>query len=383
VTNGPNGPFAEAKLSYGLEENVPYTVQSVVRKTSGPGALTANELVAGGTSYPDSIKRYLDIRPGSVGDSVVATAKAILNSLPADKRDSYHVSEAIQDYLYRGGGFSYTTDVRGLCDGQRVVDCFLQIKKGFCEYFASAMVLLLRELNIPARLVLGYLPGQQQPDGSWLVQASASHAWVEVYFANNGWVEFDPTPGNLVNGQAPTHLAEGAPVVRASQGPQPSPGASSDPQCIENVTRGCLPSAQTKDIPAAPPGPDLTLPLIVAALVVLAFAFLVVTLIRRIPSTEPEIAFNSLARLAARIGHGRRPSQTAYEYADRLGELVPVASGDVHLIATAKVEATYGRGSAGEPGLIGSAYRRARIGLLRLRVRSPAGRLPRISRRRT
>ena len=86
-------------------------------------------------------------------------------------------------------------------------------------------------------------------------------------------------------------------------------------------------------------------------------------LIERVPSSEPEIAYSSLSRLASRLGYGPSRRRPSYEYADRLGELVPVASGDLRLIATAKVEATYGRrtperGIAGDdrPGLQTGAH---------------------------
>jgi hypothetical protein len=98
-------------------------------------------------------------------------------------------------------------------------------------------------------------------------------------------------------------------------------------------------------------------------------------LIRRVPSSEPEIAYSSLSRLASRLGYGPKPSQTVYEYADHLGQLVPVASGDLHLIATAKVESTYARRAPeqGTLAMIGMAYRHVRIGLLKLLVRKPRG----------
>ena len=136
------------------------------------------------------------------------------------------------------------------------VDCFLTIKKGYCEYFATAMVMLLRELNVPARYVVGYLPGQKQADGSWLVERSAAHAWVEVYFPNHGWLEFDPTPGNSGNGQAPTHLAEGAPVAIGSPAPG-SPAPAQEPVCIDKVTRACLdaPASESRSSAAALVGP--------------------------------------------------------------------------------------------------------------------------------
>ena len=271
VTNGAAGTFAAAKLSSGVQENVPYTVEAAVRVTSGAGALTANELASAGTQYPDWIARYLDIRPGSVGDLVAQTAQTIYASLPTDKRDPYHVAEAVQDYLYSKGGFTYDTDLRGLCATNQKVDCFLTIKKGYCEYFASAMVMLLRELNIPARYVVGYLPGQQQSDGSWLVERSASHAWVEVYFPNHGWLEFDPTPGNAGNGQAPTHLAEGAPIVVGSPAPASPAPAPQDPACIDKVSRACANLLQPTPQQAPPPsGPDI--PLYFALFVVLLLA---------------------------------------------------------------------------------------------------------------
>ncbi len=373
VTNGANGTFASAKLSYGIQEGVPYTVDSVVRRTAGSGAITASDLAASGTNYPDWISRYLDIRPGSVGDLVATTAHDIYSRLPVDRRDPYHVAAAVQDFLYSKGGFSYDTDLRGLCNTNQKVDCFLTIKKGYCEYFASTMVMLLRELGIPARYAVGYLPGQEQSDGSWVVERSASHAWVEVYFPNHGWLEFDPTPGNSVNGQAPTHLAEGVPVVAGSPAPGSPEPAQQDQECADKFSRACLAGAQP-DVPPVsptPPSPDLALIIALAAILLvgsgLAFAAF---MIRRVPSSEPELAFRGLSRLASRLGYGPKPSQTPYEFADRLGALVPVASGDVHLIATAKVEATYARRrpEAGTLSMIGAAYRRARLGLLRLVV---------------
>jgi transglutaminase-like putative cysteine protease len=386
LTSGAQGPFVAGKLAFGLQSGVPYTVDSTVAKTTGNGQLTAADLVAAGRKYPAWVSRYLDIRPDSVGDIVSATARGIVNGLSADERDPYHIAEAVQDYLYSKGGFQYSTDVRGLCDGQRVVDCFLGIKQGYCEYFATTMVMLLREVGVPARYVLGYLPGHEQADDTWRVDRSAAHAWVEVYFPNYGWVEFDPTPGNADNGQATTHLAEGAPRPSASPGPDGSPNPGQDPECVEFVTPKCLEDAGNlpPDItpPPPPPGPDLGVPIAILALLLAAGGGLAWFLIRRVPSSEPEIVFMSLSRLAGRMGYGPKPAQTTFEYADRLGNLVPVARSDVRLIAAARVEATYARRVPGSslPSLA-DAYRRARIGLLRLVVRRPRiGRGPRLTR---
>lgn len=373
--NGPNGPFVAAKLVYGIQPGVPYTITSMVRDTRGPKALTGNELAISGTDYPEWAERYLAIRPGSLGEIVHQTATEILESLPADQHDPYHVAVAVQDYLYRSGGFEYATDVRGRCeDNSRQVDCFLALKKGYCEFFASAMVMLLRELGIPARYVLGYLPGQEQDDGSWRVEASAAHAWVEVYFAGHGWVEFDPTPGNAENGQEPTHLDPGGALTPPDTDPFNPPGQG-ELECADINCENFEQPIGAPIVPETPAAPSDNLgSLVVVLLVILGLVSLAIwAALRRIPTTEPELAYRGVTRLATRLGYGPRPSQTAYEFAARLGELVPVASGDLKLIATAKVEATYGRRTPGETmrRTLGAAYRRVRLGLLRLVMRRP------------
>lgn len=384
LTHGPGGPFVAGKLAFGIQPGVSYSVDSAVHRRSGPGQLTVSGLAAASTDYAPWLERYLEIRPGAVGELTAQTAREIYESLPRGERDPYHVAAAVQEFLYSSGGFRYVTDVRGLCDGQNLVDCFLEVKQGYCEYFATAMVMMLRELGIPARYVLGYLPGRQQADGSWLVEQSASHAWVEAWFPGYGWVEFDPTPGNTENGQAPTDLPIGAPPPSAGPDNPEDPGGGLgggfecernpfDPECREPGE--ALPPAQP---PAPPPGPNYLVPIGLSVLAVLGLALLIAALYRRVPTTEPALAFNSLSRLAGRLGYGPRPAQTTYEYAERLGELVPVAQADLRLIATAKVEATYGRRSPGDStlDLIATAYRRARVRLLRLVLRRPGGRQP-------
>ena len=286
---------------------------------------------------------------------------------------------AVQDFLWKTGGFEYVTTVTGQCkDNPQLVDCFLELKKGYCEYFATAMVMLLREMGVPARYVLGYLPGRDpESDGSYVVDRSAAHAWVEVYFPGYGWVEFDPTPGNGENGQQPTLLPAGPDI-----GPAPSfgpPGAENPnlPECADPLDPACFDGAGELPGTVVPPpssgdggtGSILLVGAIIAGLLGLALF----ALYRRMPSTEPELAYRGVTSLATRLGYGPRPSQTVYEFAAGLGELVPVAQEDLHLIATAKVESTYGRRTAGDTMLrnLGIAYRRVRLGLLRLVMRRP------------
>ena len=383
TTRGQGGAFVTAKLAYGIEAGVTYTVRSLVRVQGGNAVLTASQLSAAGTEYPDWVKPYLDIRPDSVGDIVHEAAQEVFAKLKLTERDPYHLALAVQDYLYSTGGFTYTTDIRGECAGEKLVDCFMRIKQGYCEYFATAMVMMLRTMGVPARYVLGYLPGQQQEDGSWRVNRGAAHAWVEVYFPRYGWVEFDPTPGNAENGQTPTRLPVGGPVPTTDpdlNGPQ-FPGQG-ELECIDESCSSPDPQA----IPVVPPfapSSEGVLPLLaVAGIVLLAVVLAAWVTLRRIPSTQPELAYSGIARLATRLGYGPRPAQTTYEYAARLGELVPVARSDLVLLASAKVEAVYGRRQPGSVLLmrIATAYRHARMGLLRLIFRRPRlGRGPRSS----
>jgi hypothetical protein len=69
-------------------------------------------------------------------------------------------------------------------------------RSGHCEYFASAMTVMLRAVGIPARYATGFLPGEYNDlGGDYIIRESDAHTWVEVYFPSYGWITFDPTPG--------------------------------------------------------------------------------------------------------------------------------------------------------------------------------------------
>ena len=99
----------------------------------------------------------------------------------------------VQDYLQ--SNYSYSLEPGGK-NGEDPVNNFLfHAKKGYCEHFASAMVLLLRASGVPARLISGFHGGEWNSYGGYYtVRAQDAHAWVEAYIKNSGWVRFDPTP---------------------------------------------------------------------------------------------------------------------------------------------------------------------------------------------
>lgn len=93
-----------------------------------------------------------------------------------------------------GEEFTYTLDFAGRPAERRLEDFLLTHRSGHCEYFASAMVLLLRSQGVHARLVTGFLGGERTPMGYTVVRQGNAHAWVEAWVPGEGWRIYDPTP---------------------------------------------------------------------------------------------------------------------------------------------------------------------------------------------
>jgi len=92
-----------------------------------------------------------------------------------------------------GGGYSYTL-APGEYGRNSVDEFWLDRKEGFCEHFAAAFVVVMRAMNVPARVVTGYQGTDPVPtDGYWVVRQSSAHAWAEYWQAGRGWVRADPT----------------------------------------------------------------------------------------------------------------------------------------------------------------------------------------------
>jgi transglutaminase-like putative cysteine protease len=148
----------------------------------------AESLRQAGTSYPDWIRpRYLQL-PESLPQRVRLLAAAITEGLETP----YDKAMAIETYLR---GIPYDEEIEGPRLGQDGVDYFLfDAETGYCEYYASAMVVMLRSVGVPARYVRGYSQGETE-EGVFRLRESDGHAWPEVFFPGYGWVEFEPTGG--------------------------------------------------------------------------------------------------------------------------------------------------------------------------------------------
>jgi len=133
---------------------------------------------------------YLQLPPGldprirQLAEDVTSHA-----STPYDK--------ALAIELYLKSHYAYTLDLRGDPGSDPLAYFLFTRRAGHCEYFASAMAIMLREIGIPSRYATGFLPGEfNDIGGDYIIRASDAHAWVEVYFPGYGWMTFDPTPGS-------------------------------------------------------------------------------------------------------------------------------------------------------------------------------------------
>jgi transglutaminase-like putative cysteine protease len=364
---GDDGPFAGVDLPGGRGE---YSVTSSVLRPFDDEVITGNLLEAAPETYPADIAALYRFVPD---EALGPDSRLLLGDIldVAESTDPYHLAVAMQEYL-RSSRFTYTTDVSNVdCDAQSAVECFARHRQGYCLHYASTMAILLRAANpenpIPTRLVQGFLPGDRAGTTETVRNRNA-HAWVEVYFPGFGWIPFDPTGGGVGR---PSVIPEGPPVASAA----PTPAASLPPDEPDPTRRpGELPPGTPQTPGQAAPG-DRTILIVltvILGLIVLAFAVLAWA---RGPRGEvsPEAAWQTLSRTASRLGFAPRPTQTVYEYAASLGELVPVAESDLQTVADAKVETAYARVRLGGARLdaVRDATRRLRISLLRLVLRRP------------
>jgi transglutaminase-like putative cysteine protease len=337
----PNASIGSIKKQtssdYTVTAEVP--IDYAVDKAHG---LTANQLRVAGDVYPATVSQDYTAIPPDVryAPATNELLRKIVASMPAGVHDEYDISKAIEDYLRSPLNFSYNANVTSLGCTDGVVECFAQTRQGYCEYYASTMVALLRILGYPARLAEGYLPSKVDLNGFETIPASAAHAWVEVYFPHYGWITFDPTGGSVGD---PVSLEPG-PVVKPlpSATPAPSIKAAAGSNDAQQIHKG-VDQTGSLDTPGSDSGSGgfvlvgLLLITLMAALVLLAW--------QRGPRTaqEPDRVYGGVVGLARRLGFGPRPNQTVYEYAGDLGNILPAARPDLQTVARAKVEVAYGR----------------------------------------
>lgn len=151
--------------------------------------VSIEQMLAAGTEYPDwVVESYLQL-PQDIPTRVVTLAQTIT----AGMETPYDKAQAITQYLRQN--ITYQQSVPAVPVRRDMVDWFLfDQRAGFCNYYASSEVVLLRAVGVPARLAVGFAEGETEIAGDkFTVQRKHAHAWPEVFFPGLGWVEFEPT----------------------------------------------------------------------------------------------------------------------------------------------------------------------------------------------
>ena len=205
IANGQNDPFAWF-ANPPIAQGGRYQVRAEIDDP------TVTDLEAAGMSYPSWVQdRYLEV-PQNIQVMIQTLADKVVSgqSTPYDK------TQAITNYLRNTIQYSTTVPSPPPNEDPAVWVLF-NYKKGFCNYYASAEILMLRSIGIPARLAVGFAEGETNNNllgdhtngESYTVLSRDAHAWPEVYFPGIGWVEFEPTvsQGPIVRPESKSQIA--------------------------------------------------------------------------------------------------------------------------------------------------------------------------------
>ena len=315
-------------------------------------------------AYPAYItSKYLQL-PSSLPQRVTDLARRVA----ADKPDPYDKAEAIETYLR--STYKYATVVKSPPPGRDPVDYFLfDLREDFCEYFASSMAVMLRAVGVPARMVEGFTTGTYDPNSrTYAVRELNAHAWVEAYFPQYGWIEFEPTPSELPFPRVEQDLPAGSGDTTTPTGPvrpEDEEGLGRNGEDPNDLLGGSGDTSGAAGRNAIDPRP----PLIIAGLLLLALLFWIARFQWRFRGLGTvDAAWGKTRLLGSYAGHAARASQTTYEYAESLGRAVPEVRGPLRTIAEARVQERYTAVGASDAERAGAAkaWRRVARSLIAL-----------------
>ena len=243
------------------------------------------------SDVPPAVRRRYTQLPSNLPQRVRDLAVEVAGSEPTP----YDQARAIERFLRQ---YEYSLDVELPPEGADPVDFFLfDLQKGYCDYYATSMVVMARSLGLPARLATGFLAQAPDEQGVQTIRQIDSHSWAEVYFADYGWVEFEPT----------------APFI-SPHDPQfaPAPSGEADQEQVLPEETTPIPEREAR---RPFPWTRLGWLAILAAAVSGVFFWW-----RRRPKISSDIdrAYYHLQQNAGRLGHPLPASQTPEEFSDEL-----------------------------------------------------------------
>ena len=297
-----------------------YTVTS---RISSPSSEALSQV---GNDYPSSVSTQYVRLSSDFPDEIRELSKEITR----DTITPYQKVVAIDKYLSQ---FPYEEEIEAPPEGTDGVSFFLYTQKsGFCLYFASAMVVMLRSVDVPARLAVGYIPGEfGEEEDEYILRNKDYHAWAQVYFTGYGWVDIEATPstgGSPVSGSTPFVATVNNPV-------NPPPDIDQSSQALEYwMNLYGIPLNNPETSPVLPQvrynfAESLKRGLIIFSVIV-AILLLLATLrmifrsafyrwLWRVDREHlAQKAYSRMCQLAAMVGLEPRTQQTPQEFADEL-----------------------------------------------------------------
>jgi transglutaminase-like putative cysteine protease len=319
------------------------------------------ELRAAGADYPEAVVELYGQPP-----ETTRRVRALARRLAPPRLAPYDRARAIERYLRTLG---YDLRVPAPPPERDGVDFFLfDSRQGYCDYFATAMAVLLRSAGVPARVASGYALGEPDGRGGWIVRDLHVHSWVEVYFPRYGWVEFEPSPNRPVpdragglagpEGSAPSSAGPADPLP-----PGPPPGAPDGAPTPEAAPEPGRADAAER----AAPWSEAATPYLAGLLGLAGLAGLArLAWGHGIDGLPPaEAGYARMVRLARLLGRGPGPERTPAEFAAALARRHPGAGEAPRLLADAFVESRWaGRTPPVRPDALGAAWRRVRAAIL-------------------
>lgn len=168
---------------------------------------------------PNEFAPYLEPSPTGVEAYTELTEQVI-----GDETNDLVIGQLLQQH-FRSGIYTYDLNLLpGEGQDSSPIAHFLATQQGYCVQFATSMVMMARSQGIPARMALGFLPGEREPNGTWTIVASRAHTWPELWIDGMGWVRFEPTPAVRAS-QPPayTQLNQGTAEADPTQESQATP----------------------------------------------------------------------------------------------------------------------------------------------------------------
>ncbi len=305
---------------------------------------TQFELQNASTNYPEWADSYL-----ALPDTISQRTRDLAEEVTEGQTNPYDQAIAIQNFLREH--IEYNDQIDAPPNGVDPVDYVLfEDPEGYCNYYSSAMVVMLRHKGIPSRPASGFAGGEFIEDaGLYRVRLQDAHTWVEAYFPQYGWIQFEPTasiivPSRPTGGLAAENEAEIPPAL-------PDPGG---PNFLED---DLFPGGEGfEDFSELEPPPTfsaeiITIPAVLSIVLILlaAAAFLYTSLNNRRVETDLIKSYDKLGQWGESLGVPIAASQTPIERAQALSDAIPSGQKPIDNITNQLITTRYSEDKVGDP----------------------------------